>query len=85
MSEINTQKKVTIVINGTAHEVPKEEMTYAEIVTLAFPDYPNHPEINYSVTYKRGHGNKPEGILLPGQSVRVKDDMIFYVSPTGQS
>lgn len=80
-----TEKTVTIIVEGTAHEWPKEEITFAEVVTLEFPDYPQHPEITYSVTYKRGHGNKPEGVLVPGGKVKVKDGMIFNVSKTGQS
>jgi hypothetical protein len=79
------KKKVTIFINGSAEEVEKEEMAYEEIVTLAFPDFPQHPERNYSVKYTRGHGNKPEGILSPGGKVKVKDGMEFTVTPTGQS
>jgi hypothetical protein len=77
---------VTIVVDGTPHEVPKkEDITYAEVVTLAYPDYPQHPEITYSVTYTRGHGHKPEGILVPGGSVKVKEGMSFRVDRTGQS
>jgi hypothetical protein len=79
------KKSVTIIIEGTPHEWPKDEITYAEVVTLEVPDYLAHPEITYSVTYKRGHGNKPEGVLVPGSSVKVKDQMIFNVSETGQS
>lgn len=79
------KKKVTIIVNGTPHEVEKDEITYAEVVTLAFPEYPEHPEINYSVKYRKGDGNKPEGILSPGGVVKVKNEMIFDVSPTGQS
>lgn len=79
------KKKVTIVINGTPHSVEKDDISYAEVVTLAFPDYPQHPERIYAVTYERGQGNKPAGILSPGQSVKVKDGMIFYVKYTGQS
>lgn len=79
-------KTVTIVVNGTAHEVPKkEDTTYDEVVTFAYPDYPQHPEITYSVTYTRGHGHKPEGILSPGGIVKVKDGMSFVVNRTGQS
>lgn len=78
-------KTVTIVVEGTPHEWPKTEITYVEVVTLFDPSFPQHPEINYSVTYKHGHGNKSEGILSPGASVKVKDGMIFNVSPTGQS
>jgi hypothetical protein len=79
------KKTVTIIVNGTSHEWPKDEITYAEVVTLEVPDYPQHPEITYSVKYKRGHGNKPEGTLSPGDSVKVKEGMIFSVSETGQS
>jgi hypothetical protein len=78
-------KTITIIVNGTPHEWSKPEITYAEVVTLDVPDYPQHPEITYSVTYKRGPGHKPEGILPPGGSVKVKDGMVFNVSPTGQS
>ena len=79
------KKTMAIVVNGTQHEVEKDEISYADVVTLAFPDYPQHPERNYSVKYRRGHGNKPEGILSPGGSVKVKEGMIFDVSFTGQS
>jgi hypothetical protein len=79
-------KTVTIVVDGTPYEVPKKEnITYAEVVTLAYPDFPQHPEITYSVTYTRGHGDKPEGILPPGASVKVKEGMSFRVNRTGQS
>jgi hypothetical protein len=78
-------KLVTIVVEGTPHQWPKEDITYVEVVTLEVPDYAQHPEITYSVRYKLGHGNKPEGILTPGASVKVKEGMIFYVSETGQS
>lgn len=79
------KKTVTIVVEGTPHEWPKRDITYAEVVTLEVPDYARHPEINYSVKYKRGHGDRPEGILAPGDSVRVKEGMVFNVSRTGQS
>ena len=80
-----TKKTVTIIVEGTPHEWPKGEITYAELVTLEDPTYPQHPEPIYLVKYKNGHGNKPEGILSPGASVKVIEGMIFSVSPTGQS
>ena len=79
------KKTVTIIVEGTPHEWPKGDITYAEVVTLEVPDYPQHPEITYAVKYKNGHGHKPEGVLAPGASVKVKDRMIFSVSETGQS
>lgn len=81
----NEKKTVTIIVEGIPHDWEKGDITYAEVVSLEVPDYSNHPEINYSVKYKNGHGNKPEGILSPGGSVKVKEGMIFSVSETGQS
>jgi len=82
---VAVKQNVTIYVNGTGHEVEAGDITYAKVVMFVFPDYAQHSEKNYSVKYRKGHGNKPEGILLPGQSVKVKDQMIFDVSETGQS
>lgn len=76
---------VTIIVEGTRHEWPKGDISYDEVVTLEVPDYAQHPDITYSVKYKNGHGEKPEGTLSKGESVRVKNGMIFSVSETGQS
>jgi hypothetical protein len=87
MSEqaLEKDKTVTIVVEGTPHEWPKGDITYEEVVTLEVPDYAQHPEITYSVKYKRGQGHKPEGVLAPSESVKVKEGMEFSVSATGQS
>lgn len=79
-------KFVTIFVEATAHEWPKGEMiTYEQVVTLEFPDFAQHPERTYSVTWKKGEGAKHEGVLVPGASVKVKDQMEFNVTDTGQS
>ena len=79
------KKEVTIYVEGTPHPWPKGEISYEEVVTLEEPGYANNPSITYSVTYKRGVGNKPEGTLVAGASVKIKDGMRFSVSETGQS
>lgn len=86
MEKAQEAKTVTIVVEGTQHQVPKnEDITYAQVVTLEVPDYPQHQEITYAVTYRNGQGNKPEGVLAVGDSVKVKEGMVFNVSETGQS
>jgi|TARA_R110000787_G_C13393164_1_gene442805 Multiubiquitin len=80
------EKEVEIVVDGTEYQfIKNDEISYAEVVAFSYPDYAQHPEITYSVTYTRGHGNKPEGILAPNGSIKVKDGMIFRVNRTGQS
>ena len=79
-------KNVTIYIEATPHSWPKNsEICYAQVVKLEFPDFVEGGGDTYSVKYKRGHGDKPEGPLPPGKCVKVKDGMIFNVSKTGQS
>jgi hypothetical protein len=78
-------KPVTIVVNGEPHEAPKDEITFAEVVALAFPDGPQGPNYIYSVTYRKGPDHKPKGILAEGGSVKVKDGMIFDVRVTDKS
>lgn len=76
---------VTIIVEGTPHQWTKNKISYDEVVTLEVPDYAQHPDITYSVKYTGGPGNRPEGALVKGESVRVKDGMVFSVSETGQS
>lgn len=84
MANDKPKKTVTIIIEGTEHDWPKGDTSFTEVVTLEVPDYAQHPEITYSVRYKRGQGNKPEGTLAPGASVKVKEGTIFSVSETGR-
>ena len=78
------KKLVTIIVEAVAHEWPKDDITYTEVVTLEDPQYPQHPERVYSVTYEQAHGNK-QGMLSPGGSVKVKEGMVFHVKDTGES
>lgn len=78
-------KLVTVIVNGTPKEVAKEDLTYDEVVRLAFETPPYGENTLFSVSYVRGHGNKPEGVLAPGQSLKVKDGMIIDVTATDRS
>lgn len=78
-------KDITIVVNGTQKTVHKEEYTRDEIIKLAYSEPPFGENTLFSVTYRRGHGNKPEGVLDPGESIKLKDGMIFDVTPTDKS
>jgi hypothetical protein len=75
---------VTIVVNGTEYEVPKERITYEELIKLiAAPTLPEGQR--YSVQYSKGHGDKPTGTLIEGETVQVKKGMEFDVTPANRS
>jgi hypothetical protein len=77
---------VTIVVNGRAKLVPKnEDITFDEVIALAFDPVPTGEGVQFSVQYTRGQGNKPAGTLVEGQTVKVKDGMEFDVTATNRS
>ena len=78
-------KEYTIIVNARPKVVTKKELSFAEIVALAFDNPPQGPNIVITVTYRRGEGNKPEGSLVEGETVRIKEGMIFNVTATDKS
>lgn len=81
----NSKKVREIIVNGQPKETSEKELTFAQIVALAFNPVPTGPYTSFTVTYRRGHGNKPEGTLVAGESVMIKDGMIFNVTATDKS
>lgn len=77
-------RTATIVVNGRAVSTEQKDLSFVQVVKLAFPSGSGENTI-YTITYRRGHGQKPEGTLVEGQSVKVKDGMIFNVTPTDKS
>lgn len=76
-------KHFTIVINGREYEVAEHEISFEQLVALAFPS--PAPGDTHTVTYRKANGNKPEGTLMPGGTVKVKDGTIFNVTETHKS
>jgi hypothetical protein len=74
-----------IIVNSRPKIVTSRELEYPEVLQLAFDPVPTGPDYLFTVVYRRGHGNKPEGTLVAGQSVRVKEGMIFDVTATNKS
>ena len=86
MANASEKHTVTIIVDGTPHEWGEKEISYEQVVGLAFDGNPPTGEfIEITVGYHRGHGNKPEGDLEAGQSVKVKDGMVFDVTATDRS
>ena len=78
-------KAFTIIVNGRQKVVTPNDLSFADIIALAFDNPPTGPNIVLTVTYRRGEGNKPEGTLVEGETVHIKDGMIFNVTATDKS
>jgi len=78
-------QEVTIIVNGRQKTYAEKEISFEQVVELAFPNHHTEPEFEYTVTYSKGHDDKKEGTLTAGHSVKVKDGMIFNVTETNKS
>jgi len=78
-------REITIFVNTRKKEEKKRHLTYDEVVALAFNPVPTGPNIKFTITYRNGPKQNPEGELLPGGKVKIKDGMIFDVTPTTKS
>ncbi len=78
-------EKICIIINTVEEYVESVRLSFEQIAKLAFPDTQVTPNTEYTVSYRKGPGNKPEGSLIAGESVKLKKGMIFDVSETDKS
>lgn len=79
------EKEYTIVVNGREKTVTATELGEDDLVALAYENPPTGELICFTITYRRGQGNKPEGTLDEGDTVKLKEGMIFNVSATDKS
>lgn len=76
---------IAIFVNTRPRRVSKRSLTYLDVVKLAYPDGPFGENYVYTVDYLRGPSRNPEGSLVEGDSVEIKNGMRFDVSFTDKS
>ena len=75
----------TIVVNAEQHVVHQRRLTFEDVVRLAFADAIFNNDVIYTVTYKRGPHQNPEGSLVAGETVFITNGMIFNAKRTDKS
>jgi len=78
-------KVYTIIVNGRKKEVSTKTLTFNQVVALAFNPVPSGPTVQFSVTFRKGPKKNHEGTMTEGETVRIKDGMIFDVTETNKS
>jgi hypothetical protein len=76
---------ITLIVNARPKPWNKRTISFEEVVVLAFGSYDPNPNRVYTVTYSNGVPPKPEGIMVKGQVIHVKDKTNFDVSATDKS
>ena len=78
-------KEFNVLVNAREKIWTEKEITFDEVVILAFGAISPDPNVSYTITYKKGDNNKPEGIMVKGDEVKVKNGMRFNVTQTNRS
>lgn len=78
-------KAIEIFVNARPFDVPDRDVTFEEVVALAFPNQAPGVDTEYVVTYTRAQHGNGSGSLAPGQRIRVKKGTSFGVQTTTRS
>lgn len=75
----------TIIVNARPKTVSGRKISFEQVVKLGFPSGPPTAQTIYTVAYSNGPPRNPEGKMVPGQKVKIRDGMVFDVTETSRS
>ncbi|HEY4064667.1 MAG TPA: multiubiquitin domain-containing protein [Puia sp.] len=78
-------REIIIIVNGTPKKWDKRQITFRELIILAFDIYIDRPTMVYTVAYEDGPPQNPEGSMVRDSVVFVKNKMIFHATATDKS
>lgn len=87
-SEFYSTSPFFIIVNGrekTRDDLDDRDLTFEEVVQLAFDSPPTGAQVMFSVTYRHGSPQHPTGTLVAGQSIKARKGMHFNVTATDKS
>jgi|SRR5579883_2500426 len=81
----DAERTFHIVVNLRKKEVDDAYLSFEQVVKLAYPDPTPGKEYDYTVTYDKGPTENPEGEMVAGDTVKIKNEMVFNVTQTDRS
>ncbi len=74
-----------VIVNAREKAWNNNTISFNDIVKLAYGEVSTNPNVIYTINYKRGVPSKPEGSMVKGEVISVKNKMIFNVTQTNKS
>ncbi len=74
-----------VIVNSKPKDWSKNTISFDDVVILAYGKISTDPNVIYTVNYINGVPSKPEGSMLKGDVISVKNKMIFNVTETNKS
>ncbi len=79
-------QEITIFVNTEPKKVRQTEITYEEILALAYETPPTGTDVHFTVNYRKGPPENPTGLLVEnGAPVKLKEGMRFDVTANDRS
>jgi hypothetical protein len=78
-------KTYAIYVNGIQEMVTTKTESFAQLVKLAYPVPPTGANILYTISYEDGPHVNPQGSMKEGETVKIRNGMIFDVTATDKS
>jgi len=79
------EKEFTVIVNGRKRVVKSNTLSFDQVAALAYDPVPTGPNILITITYRHGPKENREGEMKPGETVTIKNEMIFNVVVTDKS
>ena len=79
--EIGKQKGFTVKINGRERNVEHDQLSYEEIVNIAYPDGTQFEQPGFRIVFSGGIARQEEGDLEEGGNLKLQDGMVINVTP----
>ncbi len=76
-----SKKGFEIVVNGKKKTIITHKLSYDSVLSIAF-SHP-HPRATYKVTFEHGTMSQPNGELIRGDSVNLREGMVFNATING--
>ncbi|HEX3462521.1 MAG TPA: multiubiquitin domain-containing protein [Candidatus Elarobacter sp.] len=81
----DAERKFHIIVNLRDKTVDEPYLSFEQVVELAYPDPTPGKDYDYTVTYDKGPKENPEGEMVAGDTVKIKNEMVFNVTQTDRS
>ena len=79
------EKTYDIVIDAQPFTVTHDELTFEEVVYLAYGEAADDPNKVFTVSYRKSAEHPHDGSLTAGETVTIKNGTVFSVTPTTRS
>lgn len=79
------QVTVPVVVNGRTQQLLTREVSFEDVVSMAFPQASDLTKGMFTVTFRGGPAERPEGSLVPSQTIKSTRGTVIHVTATDKS